>query len=180
MNKAQLSKFVAQCKAEGKRIVLTSGSWDILHVGHMRYLLSARNLGDVLIVGVDSDTKIRKRKGKDRPVVPEKERLEMLSFLECVDALYVKTPRHKPNALIKIVMPDVLVVSETTNHGDDEKLKKQNLCGEICVLPPQAQTSTTARIRLLHIDGQKRLAEKFLKKMPEFILTILEDVPQKK
>ena len=81
LNDTELSDFVKKAKLEGKTIALTSGSWDILHVGHMRYIEEAKKQADILIIGVDSDKKIKKRKGEDRPIVPEQERIEMISHL---------------------------------------------------------------------------------------------------
>ncbi|PCI89800.1 D-glycero-beta-D-manno-heptose 1-phosphate adenylyltransferase [Candidatus Kaiserbacteria bacterium] len=175
MNVSQLRKFVSENKKENNRIVLTSGSWDILHVGHMRYLQAAKEEGDILIVGVDSDAKIRKRKGKDRPIVQQDERTEMLSHLEYVDAIFVKAPRQKSNMLIELVSPDVLIVSKTTKHSKEQCDQKQIFCGEVKLLKAQAETSTTGRIRLLHIDGQKRLIEKVITQMPDFLSKILSE-----
>ena len=72
-------------RAEGKRIVFTNGCFDILHVGHLRYLQQARALGDVLVVGINTDAGVRRLKGPSRPIVPEDERAELLAGLECVD-----------------------------------------------------------------------------------------------
>ena len=66
-------------------VVFTNGCFDLLHVGHIRYLNAARSLGDALVVGVNSDASVRRIKGKDRPVTPERQRLEVLAALECVD-----------------------------------------------------------------------------------------------
>src|SRR5690348_18298665 len=85
-----LGDAVHHLKGIGLRIVLTSGSFDLIHLGHVKYLARAKALGDVLVVGVDSDDKIRRRKGDDRPLVPEQERLEMLAHQRPVDLLYLK------------------------------------------------------------------------------------------
>ena len=175
MTRRQIEIFVRKQRDAGKRIVLSSGSWDMLHVGHMRYLKAARDLGDVLIVGVDSDVKIRQRKGKDRPIVSQNERMEMLAHLAHVDVVYLKTPQHESNALIKLICPDVLVVSETTKHSNEQRNEKKTLCGKMVVLSAQAQTSTTARIRLLHVNGQKRFAERLTQEMPAFLERILNE-----
>src|ERR1700680_1483199 len=73
----EMTRTVTHLKGLGYRVVLTSGSFDLIHLGHVKYLARAKELGDVLAVGVDSDAKIRRRKGEDRPMVPEGERLEM-------------------------------------------------------------------------------------------------------
>ena len=104
----ELLGIIKDLKAKGKRIVFTNGCFDLLHIGHVRYLEEAKALGDVLVVGVNSDTSVRKLKGPKRPILPEEERVEILSGLECVD--YV-TLFHEidPLELITSVRPDVLV-----------------------------------------------------------------------
>lgn len=172
-NSTSLKKTIEKVRKEGKKIVLTSGSWDILHVGHMRYLKNAREAGDFLVVGVDSDKKIKKRKGPDRPVVPETERLEMLSHLEYVDVLFLKLHTHKSQNLIKIVRPDILIVSKRTKHDPKHLKEIQEYCKKTLVLPPLTKTGTTERIRLLHINGKKDLATKIMNEMPKFISSFL-------
>src|SRR5690606_26598179 len=80
----QLPDLADRRRAEGKRIVLTNGHFDLLHVGHLRYLHAARELGDVLIVAVNDDAMTAKRKGPGRPVLPQAERAELLAGLKCV------------------------------------------------------------------------------------------------
>ena len=169
LNDKELIDFVNKTRQQGKTIALTSGSWDILHVGHMRYIQTASTQADVLIVGADSDKKIKKRKGEDRPIVPQNERIEMLSHLKYIDAIYLKTTKHDSNKLIKLVEPDVLIISKTTNHSEDKYKKIQKYCKKIVTLEAQAQTSTTARIRLLHVDGKKELANKLVEGIPKLI-----------
>src|SRR3954465_12772893 len=74
-----MAERVANLKGLGQRVVLTSGSFDLIHLGHVKYLAKAKELGDVLVVGVDSDRKIRDRKGEDWPLVPQQERLRLLA-----------------------------------------------------------------------------------------------------
>lgn len=93
---------------EGKKIVFTNGCFDIVHVGHLSYLEKAKQLGDILIVGVNSDNSIKRIKGKDRPINSQCDRLELLAGFECVDYVvlfYEDTPLN----LIKAIKPDVLV-----------------------------------------------------------------------
>jgi D-glycero-beta-D-manno-heptose 1-phosphate adenylyltransferase len=95
-------------KRNGRRVVFTNGCFDILHPGHIRSFEQARELGDVLIVGLNSDASVRQLKGKGRPVLPERERAEILSALESVDAVIIfrdPTPRE----VIARLLPDVLV-----------------------------------------------------------------------
>src|ERR1700691_1082750 len=106
-----MTRTVTHLKGLGFRVVLTSGSFDLIHLGHVKYLARAKQLGDVLAVGVDSDAKIRRRKGEDRPMVPESERLEMLAYQRPVDMIYLKEDGEARWALIKAVRPDVLVLT---------------------------------------------------------------------
>lgn len=167
-----LKGLVKVLKSQGYRIVLTQGVWDLLHEGHANYLQQAKGKGDILIVGVDSDEFTKIRKGPNRPVVPEKERMHMLSHVRCVDILTKREDTGDIDDLVKAVEPDVFVMSQTT--GDfkslEENLKKW--CGEVCVLEPQATTSTTARIRNLTIDGAQQLADEINTLTSEFIKKI--------
>ena len=95
-------------KKKGKKIVFTNGCFDIIHVGHTRYLKSARKLGDVLVVAVNSDVSVRGLKGPGRPVNPETDRMEVLSEFPCVDFV-VKFNEATPFNVIKAVLPDALV-----------------------------------------------------------------------
>lgn len=175
LNYRDLKKFVEGVRALNKKIVLTSGSWDMLHVGHMRYLKAAKSNGDILIVGVDSDEKIRARKGKDRPIVTETERTEMLSHLESVDVIFVKKHTDRPNQLIKTVHPNILVISESTKHELKKYEDVKEFCERLLILEPQAETSTTARIRKLHIGGKRELLENIMKEMPTFMQKFFEN-----
>jgi D-beta-D-heptose 7-phosphate kinase/D-beta-D-heptose 1-phosphate adenosyltransferase len=174
LDKKALSKYITRVRREGKKIVLTSGSWDMLHVGHMRYLKSAKEQGDILIVGVDSDKKIQKRKGPDRPIVPEDERVEMLSYLGYIDVIFLKKHSEQANNLIRLVLPDILVISESTKHDPKKYKEVKNFCDKLLILKPQAETSTTARIRKLHVSGKKDLVESLLKEIPNFVQKFLE------
>jgi D-beta-D-heptose 7-phosphate kinase/D-beta-D-heptose 1-phosphate adenosyltransferase len=95
-------------KRNGRRVVFTNGCFDLLHPGHIRSLETARSLGDVLIVGLNSDSSVRALKGPGRPVLPERERAEILAALECVDAVVV-FDELTPRETISRLLPDVLV-----------------------------------------------------------------------
>jgi D-beta-D-heptose 7-phosphate kinase/D-beta-D-heptose 1-phosphate adenosyltransferase len=100
--------LAASARLAGKPVVFTNGVFDLLHPGHVRYLQAARALGDVLVVGINSDRSVRANKGPDRPITPEAERAEILAALACVDAVAVfddETPAH----VIETIQPDVLV-----------------------------------------------------------------------
>jgi rfaE bifunctional protein nucleotidyltransferase chain/domain len=92
----------------GRKIVFTNGCFDILHAGHIHYLQEAKSLGDHLIVGLNSDSSVKKLKGDERPIQNEKDRAIILSALECVDAVIVFS-EETPKELIEALSPDVLV-----------------------------------------------------------------------
>lgn len=93
---------------QGRRLVFTNGCFDLLHVGHVRYLQEARRLGDLLFVGVNSDASVKRLKGQDRPLQNENDRAEILAALGCVDFTCLFT-EDTPAKLIEAVKPDILV-----------------------------------------------------------------------
>jgi D-beta-D-heptose 7-phosphate kinase/D-beta-D-heptose 1-phosphate adenosyltransferase len=95
-------------RRKGARIVFTNGCFDLLHVGHIRYLKQARRMADLLVVGINSDDSVRRLKGPSRPVQPERDRAEILAGLECVDYV-VSFDQDTPLALVESLRPDVLV-----------------------------------------------------------------------
>lgn len=105
---SDLDAYVAGLRAAGRRIVFTNGVFDLLHPGHLRYLQAARSHGDALVVGLNSDASVRRNKGFDRPITPERERAEILLALECVDAVSI-FEEDTPHEIISRVQPDVLV-----------------------------------------------------------------------
>lgn len=160
---------VYELKQAGKKIVLTSGSFDLLHIGHAQYLQKAKECGDILVVGVDNDEKVKKRKGLNRPVVSEEERYRMLTFLTSVDIVVPKGAGDPSMHLIKTVHPDVLIVSETTNHRLERIERMKEFCGEIKILPPQATTSTSAKVRKIFTQGVQDFAERLSEKVNELL-----------
>ena len=105
----ELAPLLAEYRRQKQSIVFTNGCFDLMHIGHTRYLQSARDLGDLLVVGVNSDESVRAlKKGSDRPIVPEAQRAEVLAALACVD--YVVIFREPdPGSLITLLQPDILV-----------------------------------------------------------------------
>jgi len=152
----QLQQVVDKYRQNKKKIVLTQGSFDMVHIGHGRYLQAAKELGDVLIVGVDSDEKIRDRKGQDRPVVPQQERLEILTYLSSVDHVILKELSDPKWQLIKTILPDVLVATKET-YSPAQIKKLQKYCGEVVVMEPKATTSTSAKIRRIQLNIVSRI-----------------------
>ena len=113
-----LLSVLAQDRAKGRRIVFTNGCFDLMHVGHTRYLQAARLLGDLLVVGVNSDASVRMlNKAGDRPIVPESQRAEVVAALRCVDYVVVFS-EPDPGRVIAAIQPDVLV------KGGDWPLEK--------------------------------------------------------
>lgn len=148
---------ICRCqKAEGKRIIFTNGCFDLLHVGHLRYLEAARTLGDHLVVGVNSDGSVHRIKGTLRPITAEMERAEMVAALYCVDYVTIFSDPD-PLSLICLVRPDVLV------KGADWPLDrivgaKDVLAwgGEVARIPLVPESSTTLIIeRILARFGAK-------------------------
>jgi rfaE bifunctional protein nucleotidyltransferase chain/domain len=108
MTRAEVADFVAAHRARGETIVFTNGVFDLLHPGHIKYLQDARALGDLLIVGLNSDASVRRNKGPSRPITPELERAEMMAALAAVDAV-VLFDEDTPAEIIRAVQPDILV-----------------------------------------------------------------------
>lgn len=105
---AALARLLARRRRRGARVVFTNGCFDLLHVGHVRYLQAARRCGDLLIVAVNSDRSVRRLKGPGRPIVPARERAHVLAGLVCVDYVVVFDDAD-PHRLIRRLRPDVLV-----------------------------------------------------------------------
>ena len=108
MTRPDAVALVERLRTAGQTIVFTNGVFDLLHVGHLRYLQQARALGDALLVGVNSDRSVRAIKGPDRPITPEDERAEVLGALACVDGVVI-FDEDTPHVLIAALQPDVLV-----------------------------------------------------------------------
>ena len=101
-----LEPVVAALKASGKTVVFANGCFDLLHVGHLRYLQGARQLGDTLVVGLNSDASVRQLKGPQRPLMPEDERAEILAALACVDYIVI-FQEATVERLLKVLKPDI-------------------------------------------------------------------------
>ncbi len=135
----------------GLRLVLTNGNFDLLHVGHVRYLEAARELGDILVVGINSDASVRTYKGPDRPVVPEKERAEIVAALRRVDYTVIF---EEPTAvtLVQTLQPDIYVKGGDYEPGGKplpEALIVQAYGGQVQILPFVKGHSASELIRRL-------------------------------
>jgi len=105
---SEIKSIRAKLKAEGKKVVFTNGVFDLIHAGHVDYLLKARNLGDVLIVGLNSDESVKRIKGEKRPILKQEERAFILSNLKPVDYV-VLFEEDTPAKLISEIIPDILI-----------------------------------------------------------------------
>ena len=138
--------FVAHARERGRRVVFTNGVFDLLHPGHVRYLRTARALGDVLIVAVNSDRSVRANKGPARPVMPERERAELLEALGAVDAVVIFDD-ETPQAIIDRLRPDVLV--KGADWASDAIVGRETVeahGGQVVRVPIEAGWSTSAII----------------------------------
>jgi rfaE bifunctional protein nucleotidyltransferase chain/domain len=147
----RIGAIVDALRTLGLKVVLTSGSFDIIHEGHSMYLEAARSFGDFLIVGVDSDDKIRDRKGPHRPAVPEAERLRMVTHQRGVGLVTLKGLRDERWRLIKTVRPDVLVATADTYTPTEIEELSADYCGRVEVLDRMATVSTSARLRRIQL-----------------------------
>jgi len=108
IGREEAAALSADARVTGRTVVFTNGVFDLLHPGHVRYLREAAALGDVLIVGQNTDASVRRNKGSGRPITPELERAEIVGALECVSAV-VLFDEDTPTQIIQAVQPDVLV-----------------------------------------------------------------------
>lgn len=107
-SRTALKEILSQIRADGRQVVFTNGCFDLIHVGHIRYLRRAKAEGDILVVGLNSDGSVRSLKGEKRPLVGQEERAELLAALEMVDFICIFSEAD-PLKLIKTLQPDVLV-----------------------------------------------------------------------
>ena len=151
-----LLTIVKDLKAKRKRIVFTNGCFDLLHVGHVRYLEKAKALGEILVVGVNSDDSVRQLKGQDRPILPQEERAEILSGLGCVDYVIV-FDEPTPLKLISSLQPHILVKGgDWTKETTVGREVVEGLGGEVVILPFVEGTSTSNLIETILKRYEKR------------------------
>ncbi len=172
---AELSRIREILRQMGYTVSMTQGVWDFIHPGHLNYLNETKKRGDITIIAVDTDEYVGIRKStpnERRPVVPMVDRLQILSNLRTVDIIVsrdIADHKDDPYAVIKVVRPDVLVMSRSTKdvtEKDYEALRE--FCGKVDVLDPQADTSTTARLRELLIDGAAGLADHLVRSIGDY------------
>lgn len=142
-NLEDLCKIRSRLRKEGKKVVFTNGCFDLLHSGHILLFKKAKELGDILVVGVNDDNSVQKIKGENRPVFPLKERLEILNAIQDVDYL-ISFSETTPQNIISTLLPDVLV------KGGDWKPEQvigkkevEKVGGEVKIIPFHPGHSTT-------------------------------------
>ena len=144
----ELSKCCDTLRSAGKKIVATNGCFDLLHIGHVRYLQAARALGDILAVGLNGDLSVRELKGTGRPLTRQNDRAEILAALECVDLVTV-CPQIRATQFLAAVRPVIYVKggdysSETLNKEERAILKK--IGADIRLVPFETRYSTSGFI----------------------------------
>ena len=132
----------ARLKKDGRRLVFTNGSFDLIHAGHVSYLAFARGQGDALVVGLNSDASVKRYKGDKRPVVPQDDRARVLAALECVDYV-VMFDEDEPAELIAQLIPDVLVKGEDWAHYVSGRDVVEKNGGKVVLAPLVKGRSTT-------------------------------------
>jgi|SRR3989344_8107336 len=145
VNEESFIQILNSLRKRGEKLVWTNGCFDILHVGHVKYLKEAKKLGDKLIVGVNSDNSVKKLKGPERPIQTENDRAEILAALDCVDYVLI-FDEDTPKKYIQKFKPDVYVKGgdytlETINQ--DERKIVENYGGKISLLKHSEGRSTT-------------------------------------
>lgn len=144
-------------KEKGKQIVFTAGSWDLLHVGHCRYFEEAKKYGDILVVGVSSNEAIRKVKGQNKPILDEKIRAEMLTYLRSIEFVTI-LPEPSCQPTLGLLKPDVYITVKedwTENYKDSKEYKTVvRYGGEVKVIDRQSTALSTTKIVQRAIGGE--------------------------
>ena len=143
-------RWIADLQRQNRRVVFTNGVFDLLHPGHIRYLSAARQRGDALVVGINSDRSVRVTKGSGRPIVPEDERAEIVGALAAVDAVVI-FDEETPRELIATLQPDVLVKGADWAHdaivGRDTVEARGGRVVRIEVVPGYSTSRIVARMQ---------------------------------
>jgi len=152
----ELAQRARESRAAGKKLIATNGCFDLLHVGHVRYLQAARGLGDMLAVGLNGDRSVRELKGNGRPINNEGDRAEMLAALECVDFVTI-FPEMRATQFILAAQPAIYAkggdyTSETLNA--EERAALQKLGAEIRIIPFEKGYSTSLLLEQLRKPGR--------------------------
>ncbi|MEJ2420940.1 MAG: D-glycero-beta-D-manno-heptose 1-phosphate adenylyltransferase [Acidobacteriota bacterium] len=143
MDRTGIARSCKTWREQGRRIVFTNGCFDLLHAGHVRYLFAARKMGDILVVGLNTDDSVRRLKGPDRPVTTQEDRAEILAALSCVDAVTL-FDEDTPLRLIETITPHVLV--KGADWAPDEVVGRRHVeahGGKVITVPLSKGRSTT-------------------------------------
>lgn len=154
-SREELKKEIDRLRKAGKKIVFTNGCFDILHVGHTRYLEGAKKHGDVLVLGLNSDDSVRSFKGTKRPLIPENERADVVAALEAVDYVTI-FPELTPLELIEYLKPDVLVKGGDWKEEQVVGRKSVEKWGGRVIIIPEIKGSSTTNIieKIIEVYGK--------------------------
>jgi rfaE bifunctional protein nucleotidyltransferase chain/domain len=156
LSRQELAQQAVILRAAGKQIAATNGCFDLLHVGHVRYLQAARQLADVLVVGINSDASVCSLKGPGRPIVPENERAEIIASLSCVDYVNI-FPETTAVEFLRTVRPAIYTKGGDWQAGEmAESSVVEDLGGQVKILNLVAQHSTTdliTKIRAISVNA---------------------------
>jgi rfaE bifunctional protein nucleotidyltransferase chain/domain len=147
----QLSVIAADLRSASRKLVATNGCFDLLHVGHVRYLQSARKLGDALVVGINGDASVRALKGEARPINNESDRAEVVAALECVDYVTI-FPEVRATAFLRAARPAVYAKGgdyQTETLDPEERGTLESVGAEIRIIPFEEGYSTSRLIEQL-------------------------------
>ena len=138
-----------------RRVVLAGGCFDILHIGHVRFLSEAKKMGNYLVVLLENDEKVKKLKGKNRPIFTQEIRAEMLSALICVDLVVVLPMMENDIEYTNLVMkikPDIIAVTENDPYAEEKKRQAETVGGELRMIPFVKTLSTSALAKIIGVD----------------------------
>jgi len=142
LTRPELLELRAQWRAAGKRVVFTNGCYDLLHRGHVRLLEQARSMGDILVLGLNTDASVRRMKGPSRPLICEQDRAQVAAGLAAVDAVTL-FDEDTPRELIAALLPDVLVKGADWSHFIAGREEVEAAGGQVLALPLEPGYSTT-------------------------------------
>ncbi len=153
VNLQELETFLQ--KENRDRVVLAGGCFDILHIGHVRFLSEAKKMGDYLVVLLESDQKVRKLKGKNRPIFTQEIRAEMLSALNCVDLVVLLPTIENDSDYMSLVMkikPNIIAVTENDARIEKKRYQAETVGGELRVIPVVKTLSTSTLAKIVGVD----------------------------
>lgn len=191
-SREEVASLCAEARARGKRVGFTSGTFDLLHAGHVDYLEKARQACDLLVVGVNSDASVRAYKGPSRPLVPAEQRAEVVAALECVDLVFI-FPERRNKVNIQLLRPDLYIKAGDYQQSQlTSKEEVERYGGKVLLIPVTTPVSTTEILAravsvqaspqaVVEVAGAVHLHRPRLKPAPAVFVdrdgTILEEVP---